>query len=283
MPNLHGWETSLWWVQESVKGATQAFAAFKPLAHHANYRFNPTPSNKDQAKSGSRDNVNYRKGIPKPVCTIQLNPSALNGKLWLKTFIDSDNTFSLVAMRQGSPNTIYERHVGCYIRRLTASGQLSEDEDKVTWTAEIWSLDTLYTESDTPTYTYTTGAGNDDDVLTWQDVTLKINGASVTQYQDWSWTFEQQLFRQPVSDGTLNDIVRGRRTCKGQITRYSTGAEQTDIDKGDNATAVNVEINFGADRYLFNSSAYDDVPIERPFDGMVKKMLQWKHGTFQVI
>lgn len=245
---------------------------------------NANPNPKEVPKSGSRDAVNFRKGIPKPVAQVTGRPTKLNGKLFIKSFIDSDNSFTLVIGENtsSSATTVYQRLVGCKIKSITLSGKLYPEEELLAMSMEVWAWQILSTESTTPTYSYTTGAGNDDDSLNWDDCTVKIGGSTITNWWDWSFKVEYDLLRKWDNTGTHTGIDRGERQGTGSIRRFTSGAESSDISAANNATLTNIEIDLNSDVYLFANSVYEDLALEHKHQGHDSKELMFKRGQFSV-
>src|SRR3990167_10761089 len=108
MVTLYSWHAAgVWYDGESTEGTTDSSAPFLHLAHRADVTLTDEPNPQAVTKSGSVDKTAYSKGVDNPVVTMSFTPSQASGAAFIKNFISSDTSFTLLIMIDASPDVIF--------------------------------------------------------------------------------------------------------------------------------------------------------------------------------
>lgn len=263
---LHGYEASVFFVKETVEGVTPDDAAFLHLAHKTEVKITDAPGPIPVALSGSVDNASIEKGMTKPVATMTLTPSKASGKGFLKEFISTDDSFTLLVIKLGTPNTVIARIPGCKVKRATPNVAIYPQHSVLQLTLEIWGFNLLFTESSgSPTYETAPSSA-----VNWSDIVIKKDTTVVTDWWDFEFTVDNELERIPNDDGDTITIKRGRRAVTGTWTRTSsiTNTGSTEFVEAKNASDVDLEFELDGDSYFFNNSAFDETDVTHSITAM---------------
>lgn len=284
MVDYAGFEATVYYKQEATPGVTPS-GQWKALAQKAFVQIADTPNPNFSPKSGSKDSAKPTKGVTEPAVQLTINPSLGSGKDFIKNFISTDNFFSLLVVKIDTPsNFVFKRLVGCKVKRGNPSCVFGKQAQYV---VEIWGFNILYDEGPSPSYEAIV-----DTVLSWSDITIKMvadpggtnpTRNTITQWNQFEWTVENELFRIYDKDGATTNIKSGERTTRGgSIEQVLTGNMQTEFDAAKNATPQDIEFLFGADSYLFNDCAYTNPTETHPANGLSTKTLAFTAATFTV-
>lgn len=276
-----GFEAGLWYVAETVEGVTDSSASFLHLAHKSTVGISSQAPPVIIAKSGDVDNTDAKKGVNTPVATITFNPSTASGQAFIKNFISTDNSFSLMCMIDEGTNIVFARMVGCKVKRMSPAVELYPTAGALNVTCEIWAMDILYTESTTPSYEASPAT-----FVNWTDISIEKATVAVTDWWQFSWSVENDLFRVVNDTGACTAITRGRRRVTGDWTRSSNatvGVGDTELNEQKNATPIDLEFHIGADEYHFDNVAYTDVEVEHPITALVGIRQSFEASTFSIV
>ena len=279
-----GFETGLWFIAEVTEGITPtASPAFLNLAHKASLSYSQQGRPNVVAKSGDRDNTGFKKGVEFPVAQISFNPSTASGKAFIKTFIDTDTSFTLLAMIDEASDVIFGRFLGCKIKRVAPSVSLYPEAKAMDVTCEIWAMSIVYTNAGLTTPTFESPPAT---FVNWSDCVVKKNTNVVVNWWDFAFTMDQELYRNPDDLGAIDSITRGRRTVEGvwtQSSNVTSGVGNTELDEQKNATAVDLQLAINGDLYDFADCAYQEVEITHPLNQVVGIQMRFQGATFSVI
>jgi hypothetical protein len=277
-----GFEAGLWYVQESAEGATPSSASFLNLAHKATVAISSQAPPVIIAKSGDVDNTGAKKGVDTPVATITFNPSTANGQAFIKNFISTDNSFTLLCMIDDTADVIFARITGCKVKRISPAVELYPSAGALNVTVEIWGFTILYTASTgSPTFEASPAT-----FVNWTDITIEKATSVITDWWNFNWSLENDLFRSNDDNGVCTAITRGRRRVTGDWTRSSNatvGVGDTELDEQKNATAIDLEFHIGSDEYHFDNVAYTEVEVEHPITALVGIRQTFEASTFSVV
>jgi hypothetical protein len=283
MPRQYvGFEAGLWYVQESTEGQTPSSASYLHLAHKSTVGISQQSTPNIIAKSGDVDNAGAKKGVETPVATITFNPSTASGQAFLKNFCSTDNSFTLLAMIDEASDVIFARMTGCKVKRISPAVELYPNAGALNITVEIWAWTILYTQvGGTPTFESAPST-----FVNWSDCSVEKNTVAVTDWWNFNWSLENDLFRSVDDNGATTSITRGRRVVTGDWSRSSNatvGVGSTELNEQKNATAVDLEFHIGADEYHFDDCAYTDVEVEHPITGLVGIKQSFTAITFSIV
>ena len=264
---LHGYEVGVWYVKETTEGETPSSAAYLHLAHKTEVKVADAPGPIPVALSGSVDNASIEKGITKPVATMTLVPSQASGADFLKDFASTDDSFTLLVMKDATPDTVIARIPGCKVKRATPSVSIFPQHSTLELTLEIWGWELLFTQSGgTPTFESAPATA-----VNWSDIAIKKNSSTVTDWWDFEWTVDNEVERILDSDGVTTALKRGRRAVTGAWTRTSSTSKtgSTEFTETKNATDVDLEFILNGDVYAFNNSAFEETDVTHSITAMV--------------
>ena len=264
----HGFEAGVWYEQEATEGTTDTNATFLHLAHKTDVRISDQPNPVVVAKSGSVDNADIDQGVENPIITFTFNPSQASGAAFMKNFSSTDNSFSLLIMTDEASDIIFGRITGCKVKRISTRVQLYPSHGAVECTVEVWGWAIAYAASaGSPTF-----EAAPQTFLNWSDVTVKKNTVTVTDWWDFEYTIENDLFRIRNNLGVTTGIEKGRRSITGSWTHgagVTAGVGNTELDEAKNATDVDLQIGWLSDTYDFVNAAYSEVGVTHPITEMV--------------
>lgn len=278
-----GFETGLWYIQEVTEGTTPIGSPqFLHLAHKGTLAYNSQGTPNAVEKSGDRDFTSFKKGVETYVCNVTFKPSTASGQAFIKNFIDTNNSFTLLAMIDEASDVIFARFAGCKIKRLGSSVSLYPTAGALEITCEIWGMSVVYSNADltTPTFEATPST-----FVNWSDCTVKKATSTITDWWQFDWSMDQDLFRVPLSDATIDGITRGRRVVNGSLTISSgatNGVGDTEMDEQKNATSILFNFLIGADDYAFSNSALTDTEVDHPLTDLVGIKTDFQGATFAV-
>jgi len=277
-----GFEAGLWYADETVEGTTNSSASFLALAHKATVAISSQATPVIVAKSGSVDNASAKKGVDTPVATITFNPSTANGQAFIKNYISTDNSFTLLAMIDEASDVIFARMTGCKVKRMSPTVELYPSAGALNVTVEIWGWTILYTASaGVPTF-----ESSPSTFVNWTDISIEKATVAVTDWWNFNWSVENDLFRSVDDNGACTAITRGRRRVTGDWSRSSnatTGVGDTELNEQKNATAVDLEFHIGADEYHFDNCVYSEAEVEHPITSLVGIRQSFEAITFSIV
>lgn len=274
-----GFESGLWYIAEVTEGQTPATPSWLHLAHKSTVTISAQSPPNAVEKSGDRDFTGFKKGVEVHVATVTFNPSTASGQAFIKNFIDSDTSFSLNCMIDETSNVVFARMVGCKLKRITGSVDLYPTAGSLEVTAEIWAMDVLYDEVAGASYESAPST-----FVNWSDVTVKKATVTLTNWWNFTFTMEQDLFRNPDNTGVIDSITRGRRRVDGSLTRSSIVGSlgNTEANENVNATAILYNFLIGADDYSFTASAINSAEVTHPVTGLTGIKEDFQASTFAV-
>ena len=263
---LHGYEASVFFVLESTEGTTPNSAAYLNLAHKVEVKIADAPGPIPVAISGGVDNASIEKGITKPVITMSFVPSKGSGKDFMDDFSSTDDSFTLLVMKDAVSDTIIARIPGCKVKRITPSVSIYPQHSVLNVTLEMWGWDLLFTQSSgTPTFESPPSTA-----INWSDIVIKKNSSVVTDWWDFEFTIDNELERMPDDQGVTFAIKRGRRAVTGVWNRTSsiTKTGSTEFGETKNATATDLEMVIDSDIYAFDNSVFDETDVTHAITAM---------------
>jgi hypothetical protein len=277
-----GFEAGLWYADETVEGTTNASASFLHLAHKSTVGISSQAVPNLIAKSGDVDNTGAKKGVDNPVATITFNPSTANGQAFIKNFVSTDNSFTLLAMIDEASDVIFARITGCKVKRMSPTVELYPNAGALNVTVEIWGWTILYTASGgVPTFEASPAT-----FVNWTDISIEKEASAVTDWWNFNWSLENDLFRSNDDNGLCTAITRGRRRVTGDWTRSSNvtvGVGDTELTEQKLATPIDLEFHIGADEYHFDDVAYTEVEVEHPITALVGIRQTFEASTFSIV
>ena len=278
MVNYHGREWSLWYRQETTEGTAPTTVQYKALAQMSEIRINNQTAPNAVALSGSLDFSDYVKGVNNIAFSVTFNPSSANGTAFIRDFISTDNSFTLIA-KAGS---IYQVFKGCKIRNTSVDVSIYPDGTPLNVSCDIIAWDFSTTQPSGITYESIPTT-----FVNWSDVTVKLNSGATasTTLTDWwscSFTIENDLFRIPTNSGTTSAIHRGRRRGSVSITRQLTDTASTEMTASTNATAYSSSVAFGSATFTFTAGAFTNVEITHTITGMSGKKIDIQASTITI-
>lgn len=286
MTNYAGYEAQLFYKQESVEGQTPA-GQWLSLSQKAGCKLSDNPGHNFTTKSGSVDSAKPTKGVPNPILTIDYKPNLGNGKAFLKNFLSTDNSFSILCVKIDISNFVFYRLTGCKVKRSQASGKLWPKADDVMINQEIWAFNTINTdEGTTPSY-----ESVPDSVLSWSNVTIKAiadpsgtnpSRTTITQWNSFDWTVENDLYRIWDKDGNTVGIRRAERKSSGSLEFIITGNESSSISATQTAAYQDIEFLFSSDSYLFNDAAYESFDLDHTIGNMAIRHMDFRGATLVI-
>ena len=266
--NYAGFEAQVFFIAETTEGETPSNPTYLNLAQKAEVTLSSQAVPVVVAKSGSVDNADIGKGVAAPVATLQFSPSQASGAAFLKTYASSDTSFTLLLMIDEGIDIVFGRIAGCKIKRISGTGQIYPDAKEFSCTAEIWGMEMLFTSA--------LGGGSLESVpssiVNWTNLIVKKDTITITDWWDFEFTVENDLFRMPTNTGTLSAIERGRRSVKGAWTRSSnatSGTGSTELAEQVAGTNVDLQLSVVADTYDFVDCVYEEVSVNHPLTAMV--------------
>jgi len=281
----HGYEVGVWFASESAEGITNTSAAFLHLAHKTEVTISDSTDPPVVKLSGNVDNAGIGKGVDNPVITLTFNPSQGSGADFMKNFSSSDTSFSLLIMKDASPDVIFARITGCKVKRITPNVQIYPTHAAMEVSVEIWGWGPiLYTQvGGTPTF-----EAPPNSFVNWSHITVKRNTVTITDWWVFEWTLDNDLDRQPSNTGATAGIKRGTRTVTGRWARSVSdtgGLGNVELDESKDATAVDLDviIDLAADHtYSFVDCAYTDASLNHPITGMAGRRMEFVATSFSV-
>jgi hypothetical protein len=278
-----GFETGLWYIQEVTEGVTPTTSpSFLHLAHKATLSYSSQGTPNAVEKSGDRDFTGFKKGVETYVATVSFKPSTASGQAFIKNFIDTDNSFTLLSMIDEASDVIFARFAGCKIKRISPTVQLYPTAGELEVTAEIWAMSVVYSNVDLTTPSFESAPST---FVNWSDVTVKKATVTLTNWWEFGFTMEQDLFRIPTNTGTISGIGRGRRRVNGNITISSnatSGVGDTELGEQKDATAILFNFLIGVDDYAFTASALTNAEVDHPLTDLIAIKSDFQASTFAV-
>lgn len=263
---LHGYEVTVFFVKETVEGTTPTSAAYLNLAHKTEVKIADAPGPIPVALSGGVDNASIEKGITKPVVTMTYTPSKGSGKDFIDDFSSTDDSFTMLIMKDATVDTVIARIPGCKVKRVTPTASIYPQHSVLNVTLEVWGWELLFTQSaGTPTFESPPSTA-----INWSDIVVKRNTVVVTDWWDIEFTIDNELERMVDDQGVTNAIKRGRRTVTGVWTRTSsiTKTGSTEFTETKNATNIDLEMIIDSDIYAFNNSVFEDTDVTHTITAM---------------
>lgn len=273
-----GHAIGVWYVAEATEGTTPNSASFLNLAQRADVTLSDEPNPQAVTKSGSVDKTSFSKGVEQPKITLTFTPSQASGKAFIKNYISSDTSVTLLLMIDASPDVIFARVTGCKVKRMTNSVSIYPENTPLQVTCEIWGWEILYTAAPvSPTFESAPST-----IVNYSDVTVKKNTTTITKWWSFEWTLENELYRQPDNTGVTVGITRGIRNISGtwQIPAEDVGS--TELGEAKNATAVDLNFLIVADDYALADCAYTSVDITHPLTNLVGKKMDFSVANLTI-
>jgi len=273
-----GYSSGVWYDGETVEGTTDTNAPFLNLAQRAEVTYTDEPNPQAVTKSGSVDKTSFSKGVENPRINLTFTPSQGSGAAFIKNFISSDTSFSLLVMIDDSPDVVFARFTGCKVKRMTQSVSIYPDNTPLQVTCEIWAWTIAYTASSgSPTFESAPST-----IVNYSDVTIKKTTTTITKWWKFEWTLENEQYRQPNNTGATSGIVRGIRNITGSWSIPAEDVGQTELDEAKNATAVRLQFLIVADVYDLTGCAYTTAEISHPLTDVVGKRMDFTAGQLTI-
>lgn len=274
MVNYHGREWSLWYKQESAEGTPPTSTQYLALAQLAEVEIIQDPNPVAVAQSGSVDKTAYAKGVSDVRATVTFHPSGANGLAFVKNFASTDNSFALIA-KAGS---IFQVIAGCKIKNIEARGQLFETHGPMEVTCEIWGWTISGTEPTGATYESIPSS-----FVNWSDTAITLGGSSVTDWWDYTWRIENELFRMRDNIGTTTAIHRGTRDGTATIRRTVTDNVTADFNAAKDATSKAAVFNYVSSSAVFTfTGVFRSVAATHQITGMSGKRIDVAAATITI-
>lgn len=273
-----GHAIGVWYVAESTEGTTPTSASFLNLAQRADVVLTDEPNPQAVTKSGSVDKTSFSKGVENPRINLTFTPSQASGAAFIKNYISSDTSFTLLLMIDAASDTIFARVTGCKVKRMSSSVSIYPDNTPLNVTCEIWGGAISYSVSGgSPTFESAPSS-----IVNYSDITIKKTSTTITQWWNFEWTLENELYRQPSNTGATTTIVRGIRNITGSWQIPAENVGQTELDEAKNATAIELHFLILTDDYDFDSCAYTSVDISHPITNVVGKKMDFTVGNLTI-
>lgn len=264
---IHGYEVGVWYVKETTEGVTPNDATYLHLAHKTEIKIADAPGPNPVALSGSVDNASIEKGITKPIATMTFTPSKGSGKDFIDDFSSTDDSFTLLVMKDAPTDTVFARIPGCKVKRVTPSVSIYPQHSVLQVTLEIQGFNLLFTQS-TGVPTFETAPST---AINWSNIVVKKGGVVITDWWDAEFTIDNELERMLKDNGDTVAIKRGRRVASGVWTR-TAGTDRTgstEFAETKNATDVDMEILIDGDDYSFNDAVFEETDVTHTITAMV--------------
>lgn len=178
-------------------------------------------------------------------------------------------------------DVIFARVTGCKVKRIAPSVELYPTAGALNVTVEIWGFTILYVASGgVPTF-----EASPSTFVNWTDISIQKESTPVTDWWNFSWSVDNDLFRSTDDNGATTAITRGRRRVTGEWTRSSNvtvGVGNTELDEQKNATPIDLRFDIGADQYLFTDCAYTEVAVEHQITALVGIKQTFEASTFSI-
>lgn len=273
-----GYSSGVWYDGESVEGTTDSNAPFLNLSQRAEVTITDEPNPQAVTKSGSVDKTSFSKGVENPRINLTFTPSQASGAAFIKNFISTDTSFTLLIMIDASPDTIFARVTGCKVKRMTQSVSIYPDNTPLQVTCEIWGWAIAYSvSSGSPTFESAPST-----IVNYSDVTIKKTSTTITKWWRFEWTLDNELYRQPSNTGATTGIVRGIRNITGSWSIPAEDVGQTELDEAKNTTAIELHFLILTDDYDLDSCAYTTVEISHPLTDVVGKRMDFTVGNLTI-
>ena len=275
-----GHSVGVWYVAEATEGTTPtASPAFLNLAHRADVTLSDEPAPNAVTKSGSVDKTAFGKGVENPRVTMSFTPSQASGEAFIKNYISTDTSFTLLIMIDTGVDVIFARLVGCKVKRMTNSVTLYTDAKPLDVTCEIWGWSIAYVNSGLTTPTFESAPST---IVNWSDITIKKTSTTLTNWWTFEWTLDNQLYRQPDNTGDTSTIARGIREITGSWSKANETVGQTELDEAKNATAIELHFLIGVDDYDLDGCAYTNVAVTHPLTDLVGTKMDFTVGNLTI-
>lgn len=251
---LHGNQISSYFIPENTEGTAPTGQTAKVLAHHSSVEINVEDAPVLVKKSGSVDGTSNQLGKRKCTVKINCNPSQASGKFFLKTYLSSDTSLSMIF--KNSSKSFLWLVTGLKVKSITPTGQKFPQPGPVTMTIELWGWTVAYSEPASTTY-----EAVPDGFVNWADCTVKIGGVTLQTWWSWTFTITNDLDIQHDTLGNVTAITRGDRDLDISIVKAleDTASSQYSASQPSFATTT-FEIDLNADTYTF-AVAYKGLPI----------------------
>lgn len=273
-----GHSSGIWYDGETTEGTTDTSAPFLNLAQRAEVMLTDEPNPQAVTKSGSIDKTSFSPGVENPRVSLTFTPSQGSGAAFIKNFISSNTSFTLLIMIDAAADTIFARITGCKVKRMTQSVSIYPDNTPLQVTCEIWGWSILYTVSGgTPTFESAPST-----IVNYSDVTVKKTTTTITKWWKFEWSLENELYRQPSNTGATTGIVKGIRNITGSWSIPAEDVGQTELDEAKNATAVRLQFLILTDVYDLTGCAYTTVEISHPMTDVVGKRMDFTAGQLTI-
>lgn len=276
-----GYAVGIWYIAEVTEGTTPNSAAYLHLAHKTSLDWGNEGSPNGVRLSGSKDYADWAKGIENPTVNFTINPSQASGKAFIKNHIEASLPFTLLVMWDRGTDVVYIRITGCKVKSGNVKCELYPNAGVVEASLAIWGWKGFFTQSTgSPTFESPPST-----FLNWSNVVIKRNTVVVTDWWDFDFSVENELYRNVDDQGLCNGITDGIREVSGTFTRSandSSGVGSVEYAESVDATNVDLEMALVADLYQFVDCVYNEVRVTAPLDGIIGKKMSWKATSLTI-
>lgn len=286
MVYYHGREVIAYYIAEPSEGQDPAN---NPNTHKVlgqlvdkEYIYDPEPVVSNL--SGGVDPADQKYGIATPQMNINLEVDDADGKAFLATYQNTDNTFQLVLATSGG--IIIARMVGCKIKSAAFAARnfsgSSTNYGPSTLGLTLWGIDIKYTALANAAYNSPSAT-----FISFSDVIVQRAGGAIADWWEAGFTMDWELVAMPTKDtGTgrwqVATIKRGDRKVTPYYVQASQGAESADYDAARAGTKINVAILIGAQTWTFGNCLMKVFNVRSPNNGMHGKRFEWSPTTITV-
>lgn len=274
-----GEKASIYYKSESVEGTTDSpTPAFLHLAHKTSVDWGNDVPSIPVRQGGGLDNADLGKGVENPIVNFSFVPSQGNGKAFIKNFLNTDTSFTLMVLIDRTTDFIFCRITGCKIKSLTPKVSLYPTPSAVECNVTIWGWTVLFTAVAGTTYEAVPNT-----ICTWANTVIKKNTVTVTNWWEFEFTVDYELYRNRNDQGVTNGIVRGIRDVTGSLTRSVDDTEkgQTEYAEATNATDVDLQMSINGDLYDFVDTASEN-PRVTIAQGLVGNKIDWRATSLTI-
>lgn len=285
MSYLHGREVIAYYIAEPSEGQDPANNpnTHKVLGQLVDKEVLYDPEPVMSKKSGDVDPADQKYGIATPSTTIRLEVDDADGKAFLSTYQNTDNTFQIV-LKAG--DTIIARLTGGKIKSATFlarnfSGS-APSTGPATLDLTVWGIDLKFTELANAQYNTPSGT-----FISFSDVTVKRATVTINDWWETGFSFEYELIGMPTFNSgsgrwEVSAIRRGDRRVTVHYTQASQGSDSADYTAARAGTKIAIDILIGAQTWAFGSSLMKVFNIRSPNNGMHGKRFEWSPTTIAV-
>lgn len=269
---------SIWYKSEAVEGTTDATPAMLHLAHKTSVDWGNDVASVPVRLGGGVDLADIGKGFVNPSINFNFNPSNASGKAFMKNHGSSDTPFTLMILIDRGTDFIFARMVGCKTKSLSGKVSSYPTVSAVECNVTVWGWNVLFTAVASTTYEAVPSS-----ILTWANTTIKKNTVTITNWWDFEFTIDNELYRNHDNTGVINGIVRGIRDVTGSVTRSVDDTEkgQTEYAEVNAATDVDWELGLNGDLWNFVDTVGEAQRVSLP-QGLVGNKVDWRATSLTI-